>query len=165
MGDQVKMSLSSLDESAQMMDRTGEEAHSTGESAQQVAGQMQQGVSEVTETLRNHFTNLAESLQQQVQQSHQMLEGTDWVGTSKERALQIESELMQSVERFLSEALQATEEFRDQMTHQAEQYLDGVQGHFNAVMADINQAYGAIGAEERATGQRIAEADQSSFAG
>lgn len=165
MADQIGARLSSLDESAQVMDQTGADALDTGQQASSIAARMNDSVTEATETMRAHISEQAGRMRESISRAHNGLMSAEWTGSARERAEGMEAELQSQVDQVVATAEERTEQFKAEMLNRANAELEHIQGEFRAVMESIQARYEQFGAEERATGQRLSEADTSSFAG
>lgn len=165
MADQIGARLSSLDESAQVMDQTGADAVDTGQQASSIAARMNDSVTEATETMRAHIGEQAERMRESITRAHNGLLSTEWTGSARQRAEGMEAELQSQVDAVVADAEQRTEQFKSEMLNRANAELEHIQGEFRSVMQTVQGRYEQFAQEERATSQRLADADSSSFAG
>lgn len=165
MADQIGARLSSLDESAQVMDQTGADAVDAGQQAANVAAQMNDSVTEATEAMRAHISEQADRMRESISRAHNSLMSTEWTGSARQRAEGIEAELQGEVDRVVADAEQRAEQFKAEMLNRANAELEQIRGEFGSVMQSVQGRYEQFATEERATGQRLADADTSSFAG
>lgn len=122
---------------------------------------MGDGVNEVTETMRAHFNEVADSMRQQIQQAHQRADVHRLAGTSQGAAQATEAQLNSDVDRVLAGSMEAVEQFRTLMMNQSQDYVESVRGEFQAVMANINGSYASIAQAERTYVENLQAADQS----
>jgi len=165
MPDQIGARLSSLRESAGVMDTTGTAAEEAGTTAQNASSQMKGSIDDATSTMQSHFNRMADDMRTQISQAHQSLMNTEWTGSARQRAEELEQELNSKVSSVLGDAEGAAQEFKTQAQSQADEYFNRIQSEFKSVMNEIRASYSNFSQEEQNTASRLEEADASSFAG
>ena len=111
--------------------------------------------------LVQRFSAVAEELTGDIAQSHRMLEGTDWQGTSRENALAMKAELQSQVDRVLVSATESLAMERDAFHLRADALVASVRNEFGGVMANVQVEYGALAAAARTTRENLLAADQT----
>lgn len=153
--------LDSIETVAQRFDTSGEKAIETSAQSDAAAEQLMATIDTAMNELVQRFGLVADELNTDIQQSHQMLEGADWQGTSRENAVAIKLELQSQVNAVLTSATESLTAERDAFHLRAESLVASVRQDFGNVMRNVDGEYRDLALASRATRENLLAADQT----
>ena len=153
--------LDDMESSAAVLDETGASALFSGTEAGAQVNELSAAVSEATSTLVNRFGTTADTLRADIGAAHARLGGTDWSGNSRERALEIKTELQAEVDRVLTAATDMMLSEKMAVVSRSEELVATVEQQYAAVMQQANDRYLELARAARATRDNFAAADQT----
>jgi len=160
-GGRIGGNVADITDTAGVMTDTGGSATDASSQASSFASTMEGEVTDVTNTLNTHFTQMADTLRQQIAQAKQRLAATDWEGTSQAQATEAEAALNADVDSVLNNALTSTEEFKTFMMARSTDFVSMVDGDFRTIMANVETAYQDLAKASQTFAENLQTADQT----
>lgn len=155
----TKATLADLDHAETVAVATGQAALDTASETSRLAGQLDAGVGQVTESLVSQVRTMATVMRDEIERAAATLGTSDWEGRAREAAGQLEHDLRGVVNGLLSGAELDAQALRAELQGHAEVLVTGFSARFAEVLASIDLSYRSLADAERAFATNLAAAD------
>jgi len=157
--------LDGIEASAQRLNDSGGMAITSGSETRNAAVVLSEAIEQAMGQLLNTFEGIAQTLQDDIAQSHTQLVGTDWRGASRENAIAIKQNLQGQVTGVLGTATTNMNEEKTGFINRANDLVSHVETEFQRVMGEVDTQYAELATASRKTAENLALADQTIMMG
>jgi hypothetical protein len=152
MSGDVGGNLADLESQSSTFIQTAGSTEDTAATANRLAGEMEAGLDEVSEILRATFVATAEEYDQIARDTQARLEGTQWVGSRRERALAAGQELEAAINNVNASQEGRVEAFRAAVVNMAAEMVADMEASYGGALARARESFQTL--ESDVTGMR-----------
>ena len=136
--------LSSLDAQSSTFDRSAAGSEETASIANRLAADMESGLNEVSEIMRAAFAQTAEEYDQLARDTQAQLDGTEWTGARRDRAVAAGEELTTSINQVNATQSDRVEAFRTSVVNLAAEMVADMQASYGDALARARETFEAM---------------------
>lgn len=133
--------LASLDAQSTAFDRSAASSDETAQLANRLAGDMEQGLNEVSEVMRAAFAQTAEEYDQLARDTQANLDGTEWTGSRRDRAVAAGEELTTSINQVNATQNDRVEAFRQGVLQLAAEMVADMQASYGDALTRAREQF------------------------
>lgn len=145
------------------MNAAGEGAVTHASEAGTRVARLQGEVADVSAIMRTDFARMGADLQGTITRTSNMLESSDWDGTSRANANAAESAFRNDVNSALSAAMTGVDSLETALLGQVTSFHEDVTGTFATIMSNIQANYETLGKGAANFATHISEGDQAAI--
>jgi hypothetical protein len=159
MSGDVGGNLADLESQSSTFVQTQGSTEETASIANRLAGEMEAGLDEISETMRQTFAQTAEEYNQIARDTQAKLDGTQWVGGRRERAVAAGAELETSINQVNASQEGRVEAFRAAVVNMAADMVADMEASYGGALNQAREAFQTMESDVTAMRQGLEQID------